>query len=274
MFDTQTSKQQQAYQSDSQKQFGSEFDENRNQSNSESSNSRQQQNDYPINIMELSLRGTNALFDIHLTALRGLWQIQAQSISAFSALDYSDLFRAADIGTKRVMSSSSEQLISSARQVSDTVNQLQRQFSRVMEQGTLRLSEDVRRNIQEFNQRSQESLDEVRNIVQRGEDQMLNGQQNNQQNNVQSSNNQSTDGSQRDNEKQNEVRNQLGKQNGDKDKVLANAQKGVAQPNIQHSPQTEQQQSNGTPDQVGKQSGSPHDAKSNQQSHLGGSQSK
>jgi hypothetical protein len=133
MYDTQTSKQQQAYQPEYQRQFGNEFDQDRNQSNSENGSSRQQQNYPSLNIVELSLRGTNALFDIHLAAMRNLWQLHAQSIAAFGAPDYSDFFKAANLGTKRVMSTGSEQLISSARQMAETFDELQRQFSRVIE---------------------------------------------------------------------------------------------------------------------------------------------
>jgi gas vesicle protein len=120
--------------------------------------------------VELYVHGATVLADIQVAAIRNLWNIQARSATAFGAPDYSELLRFTDTGAKRLFTSNAEQLLSSARQASDTITELQRQFGRLVEQGSLQISEDIRQGMEELNQRTQEGLREVKDLAQQGAD--------------------------------------------------------------------------------------------------------
>jgi len=140
--------------------------------------------EHAVNLAEIAVRGTAVLFDIQTSALRSLLQLQARSVAAFGAPDYSDLLRYTDTGTKRLLSTGTEQVMNSVRQASDTITEVQRQFGRLVEQGTLQLTEDLRQGIQELSQRTQQGLQEVKNMAQESADeaeQRLRRQQSQQQ---------------------------------------------------------------------------------------------
>ena len=121
-----------------------------------------------LNMAELAVRGTTALFDIQLTALRGLWQLQARSAAAFGAPDYSDLLRSTENGTQRLLSTSAEQVLTSARQAADAITEMQSQFGRLIEQSAHQLTDEIQHGIEEISQRAQEGLHVVKEMAEQG----------------------------------------------------------------------------------------------------------
>src|SRR6266498_2714141 len=109
---------------------------NETQSSKQEQGSRQQEQrniEHSMNMTELALRGTAVLFDIQMSAVRSLWQMQARNCAAFGAPDYSDLLRFTDTGAKWLISTGVEQILTSARQASDAITEVQRQFGRLVE---------------------------------------------------------------------------------------------------------------------------------------------
>ena len=121
-----------------------------------------------MNIAELAIRGTSVMFDIQMSALRSIWHIQARSAAALGAPDCSDLVHFADTGTKRLISTIAEQLLTSAHQAREAITEMQTQFGRIVEQGTMQLTEEIRDGIEELSQRTQEGLQAVKEIALQG----------------------------------------------------------------------------------------------------------
>ncbi|HVK56965.1 MAG TPA: hypothetical protein VM532_18290 [Burkholderiales bacterium] len=166
MYETQGSKQQQGSASQQGGQQGREQQSREQQGRGQ----QQRQTEHTLNMAELALRGTGVLFDIQMAAVRSLWHLQTRSAAAFGAPDYSDLLRFTDVGAKRLLSTGAEQVLTSARQASDTITELQRQFGRLVEQGALQLTEEMRQGMEELNERTQQGLQEVKNLAQQGAD--------------------------------------------------------------------------------------------------------
>lgn len=131
---------------------------------------QQRRGDYPVNVAELAVRGSSALFDIQLATLRSMWQFQARAAAALGGPDYSELLRSADDSARQLVSTGTEQLLNSTRQASETVTEIQRQIGRLVEQGSQQLTRDVRQGIEQVSQRAQQSLDEVKTLVREGAD--------------------------------------------------------------------------------------------------------
>jgi gas vesicle protein len=164
MYETQSSKQ------EPQRNIGSQGGRQQDQSRQEQGYRQERNVEHSVNFAELTLRGTAVMFDIQLSALRGLLQLQARSAAAFGAPDYSDLLRFTDSSAKRLLTTGTEQVLNSVRQASDTITEVQRQFARLVEQGTMQITEEVRQGIEELNQRTQEGLQEVKSLAQQGAD--------------------------------------------------------------------------------------------------------
>jgi uncharacterized phage infection (PIP) family protein YhgE len=124
--------------------------------------------DQTLNLAELAIRGTSVLLDIQLAALRNAWQLQARSAAAFGAPDYSDFLRQAESGTQNLLSASAEQMLASARQASNAIDELRNQFGQIVEQGTLQLSDEIRHGIEEMGQRAVEGIQSVKQLAQQG----------------------------------------------------------------------------------------------------------
>src|SRR4051812_8023902 len=111
-----------------------------------------------MNMAELAVRGTTLLMDIQMAALRNIWHLQARSAAAFGIPDCSDLLRSTENGAQRLFSTSAEQMLTSARQATDAISEMQTQFGRMVEQETQQLTEELQHGIEEVSQRTQESL--------------------------------------------------------------------------------------------------------------------
>jgi hypothetical protein len=118
-----------------------------------------------MNMAELAVRGTTLLLDIQMAALRNIWQLQARSAAALGVPDCSDLLRSTENGTHRLFSTSAEQILSSARQATGAISEMQAQFGRMIEQETQQLTEELQHGIEEVSQRTQESLQAVKEIA-------------------------------------------------------------------------------------------------------------
>src|SRR5438093_306181 len=123
--------------------------------------------EFPINMADIALRGTAVLFNIQLDALRGLWEMQARSAAALGAPDYSGLFRSGNGGMKKLIETTTDQLLNSVRQTNETMGEMQRQFSRLIEQRTNELSEDMRHGIEELSERTRQGLQQVASMAQK-----------------------------------------------------------------------------------------------------------
>jgi hypothetical protein len=123
--------------------------------------------DQTMNMAELTMRGASALFDIQMAALQSIWQLQARSATVLGAPDCSDLLRSTQTSAQRLLATSAEQILTCARQTTQTVSEMQSQVGRIVEQGTQQLAEELRHGVQEMSQRTQDGLQTVRDIAQR-----------------------------------------------------------------------------------------------------------
>jgi hypothetical protein len=86
---------------------------------------------------EVALRGTALLWDLQMETARNLWRTQARTAAMLGIPDYSDLFKFGDERTRRLFTTSAEQVLNSARQARDTMVEMQRQIGRLAEQQTM-----------------------------------------------------------------------------------------------------------------------------------------
>lgn len=120
-----------------------------------------------INMAEIALRGSSTLIDIQLAALRNVAQIQARGAAAFGLPDCSELFNATDKLVKSQLSAATDQLVGSTRQISQACAETQRQFGRIVQQGTTQLAEEIRKGVEEMGQRTRQSMQELTDIAER-----------------------------------------------------------------------------------------------------------
>lgn len=139
--------------------------EQRQRCSSQSNGHSQRGAEQTMNMAELAVRGTTLLMDIQMAALRNIWHLQARSAAAFGVPDCSDLLRSAENGAQRLFSTSAEQMLTSARQATDAISEMQTQFGRMVEQETQQLTEELQHGIEEVSQRTQESLQAVKQMA-------------------------------------------------------------------------------------------------------------
>jgi hypothetical protein len=137
-----------------------------------------------MNMAELAVRGTTLLMDIQMAALRNMWHLQARSAAAFGIPDCSDLLRSTENGAQRLFSTSAEQMLTSARQATDAISEMQTQFGRMVEQETQQLTEELQHGIEEVSQRTQESLQAVKQMAEQSLQQNGSGARRQQRNEI------------------------------------------------------------------------------------------
>lgn len=129
------------------------------------------QQNAPLNMAEVAYRGAALLYDLQMDVARSVLQTHARTASLFGAPDYSAWFRVADDRARRVFSESVEQMLAAARQVTSTVAQIQRELGRVAEQQTIVVTEELRQNVQQLGERTEEGFEQIRNVAQQQVDQ-------------------------------------------------------------------------------------------------------
>lgn len=124
-------------------------------------------NQAQINMAEIYLKGTALLFDIQLQAARNLLKIQMQTATMLGAPDYSHLLHVADERATQLFSMGTDQVVKSARKANETIVEMQRQIGRVVEQQAELASEQMRTGIEEIGRRTEEGLQQVREMAQK-----------------------------------------------------------------------------------------------------------
>lgn len=134
----------------------------RNQQQHDNGQSRARQFE---SMAEVALRGTALLWDLQMEAARNLWRTQARTAAMLGIPDCSELFHVGDDRARRLFSASSEQMLNSARQTRETVFEMQRQIGRLAEQQTIGITEEVRDQIEQIGQHTEQGLQEIRQMT-------------------------------------------------------------------------------------------------------------
>lgn len=114
---------------------------------------------------EVALRGTALLWDLQMEAARNLWRTQARTAAMLGIPDCSELFHVGDDRARRLFTASAEQMLNSARQTRETVFEMQRQLGRLAEQQTIGITEEVRDQIEQIGQHTEQGLQEIRQMT-------------------------------------------------------------------------------------------------------------
>ena len=114
---------------------------------------------------EVALRGTALLWDLQMETARNMWRTQARTAAMIGIPDCSALFQIGDDRARRLFTTSTEQILSSARQARETVVEMQRQMGRLAEQQTIGLTEEVRDQIEQIGRHTEQGLQQIREIA-------------------------------------------------------------------------------------------------------------
>jgi hypothetical protein len=114
---------------------------------------------------EVALRGTALLWDLQMETARNVWRTQARTAAMLGIPDCSALFHVGDDRARRLFTTSTEQMLNSARQARDTVVEMQRQMGRLAEQQTIGLTEEVRDQIEQISRHTEQGLQQIREIA-------------------------------------------------------------------------------------------------------------
>jgi hypothetical protein len=114
---------------------------------------------------EVALRGTALLWDLQMETARNMWRTQARTAAMLGIPDCSDLFQIGDDRARRLFTTSAEQMLHSARQARETVVEMQRQIGRLAEQQTIGITEEVRDQIEEIGRRTEQGLQQIKEIT-------------------------------------------------------------------------------------------------------------
>lgn len=126
-----------------------------------------------INLSAIAMRGFGQLYDMQAAAARMMMQTQARAACAFGLPDYSDLFRFADDRAKHVFSASTEHLIHTAEQATETISEVQRQVGRLVEYQTVTAAENWQHGLQELEAQAEENLSQLKELARQQADQAL-----------------------------------------------------------------------------------------------------
>ncbi len=123
------------------------------------------------NMAEVALRGTALLWDLQMETARNMWRTQARTAAMLGIPDCSDLFQLGDERARRLFTTSTEQMLHSARQARETVVEMQRQIGRLAEQQTIGITEEVRDQIEQIGRHTEQGLQQIKQIAASGADQ-------------------------------------------------------------------------------------------------------
>jgi len=132
-------------------------------------------------VTEVALRGAALLWDLQTEAARNLWRAQARTAAMLGVPDFSGLFHVGDDRARNLFTTSAEQVLNSARNARETVVEVQRQIGRLAEQHTIGLTEEVRDNIQQIGRRTEQGLQEIKQMAVQQADQVSNDMREGQQ---------------------------------------------------------------------------------------------
>lgn len=118
-----------------------------------------------MNIADIAIRGTARLLDIEFATLRTFWQIQARSAAAFGAPDCSEMIRRAESSVQRLLSTSTEQMLTSVHQAAQAFTEIQNQVGQVIEDSAEQVTEEIRQGMEEFGERSREGMSAMRDTA-------------------------------------------------------------------------------------------------------------
>jgi phasin family protein len=110
-----------------------------------------------VTIAEAMMQGAARLLEIQTTAARTLLENQSRTASMFGAPDLSSMLEPHTSFTD-FFDTSAQQAAAFMRQTNDTLTQVQRQLSQLVEAQTSWMTEQMRKNMDEFTRRTGENL--------------------------------------------------------------------------------------------------------------------
>jgi vacuolar-type H+-ATPase subunit H len=118
-----------------------------------------------INIAAVALRGLGEAYDMQMAAARLALQTQARAAVAFGWPDYSEFFRLGSGRAKRAFATSTEQLLNSAQQTSETISEVQREVGKLIECNAESIAESWQQGLEEFSIQAEESLEQMKDLA-------------------------------------------------------------------------------------------------------------
>lgn len=126
-----------------------------------------------INISAIAMRGFGQFYDLQAAAARMVLQSQARAATAFGLPDYSHLFQVGDDRTKRAFSTTTEQLLNTAEQTKETIQEVQREVGRLMEFQAVSATENWQQALQELGSQAEENLNQLREFARQQTEQVM-----------------------------------------------------------------------------------------------------
>jgi gas vesicle protein len=117
-----------------------------------------------VNIAVSTLRSLGQFLDMQAATSRIMWRAQARAASAFGAPDYSRLFQVNDDRGQRLFSAATDNLTQILQQADGPLTEVPSQFSRMLEQQTINLTERWKYGLEEMQQQATESMKEIKEL--------------------------------------------------------------------------------------------------------------
>jgi mevalonate kinase len=118
------------------------------------------------NFAEIFVQGIARIVDIQTSATRVLLQTHGRSASFFGAPDWTRALNWQHERFAELFTAGTEQTMNFLRQTSETVNEVQAQVGRILEQRTAEVTDEIRNGVKEVTRRGEQSLEEMRNTTQ------------------------------------------------------------------------------------------------------------
>jgi ElaB/YqjD/DUF883 family membrane-anchored ribosome-binding protein len=123
---------------------------------------------YSSQLATMAVRGAGQLLDLQMAAVRTLLQTQARTAAAMGLPDYSGWFSGeTDDRMRQVFSKSTEQLAQSAQRAGETLAQIQRHVSHIVETQNNLAAQNLQQGLEHLSTQADESLNQLCATAQR-----------------------------------------------------------------------------------------------------------
>ena len=121
-----------------------------------------------LNLAEIVVQSTARLINLQAAAARALLQTQMRSSALRGAPDLSHVFASDTMREiSELFTAGAEESMKLMRQTNETIGQLQKELSDAFMLQTEQWSEQIRKNVQDIEQRTQQAVLQVREVTQR-----------------------------------------------------------------------------------------------------------
>jgi hypothetical protein len=108
-------------------------------------------------IADATMQGAARMLEIQASAARAFLEGQSRTVSLFRAPDAASLFKATD-PPMDAFAASTRQMLGFMQQASETISQVQRQLSQMMEAQTSWMTEQMKQSMDEFSRQATENM--------------------------------------------------------------------------------------------------------------------